>query len=511
MKAKKVILAVCAGTLAALACVAERPDSVAYSVSAIGGGATRQFNPYLLGSNNRGLTPMGGTALLDAGVSKDFDLGSRFSWEAGVEVAGGYSHKAPYQRFDAASGAWTTAERGPAPIWLQQLYASVKWRGVFISAGMRNRDPEIVDATLSSGDLVEGVNARAIPQVRAGFVDFQNIPFTRGWVQIKGSLAYGKMAENSYLRDHYNYYSGHIATGTLYTYKDIYFRSNPAKPLHVTIGVQSAGFFGGTTEWYTEGQLVRTAKNRQNFKAFCEMLIPKKGNADGYVDGSHLGSWDFRATYRFRGAHELSGYFEWLWEDGSSMGRRNKWDGLWGLEYRRPGRHVIEGAVLEYIDFRDQSGPMHWAPGDHPGTTITSEATGGDDYYNNSAFNAYANLGMSLGTPFVVSPIYNTDGYLQFKHTRSRGFHAAARGSIADRWQWRAALSYAVAWGQGRFHYNEPRHNTSALAEVKWLQPFNVSNLSAAAAVAFDAGSLRGNNFGAMLTLTYSGNITFSK
>ena len=82
-----------------------------------------------------------------------------------------------------------------------------------------------------------------------------------------------------------------------------------------------------------------------------------------------------------------------------------------------------DSGEVVFIDFRDQSGPIHWAPGDHPGTDMTGEATGGDDYYNNSGMNAYMHFGMSMGTPFIPSPIYNTDGYPQFVRTRANDLH----------------------------------------------------------------------------------------
>ena len=68
-------------------------------------------------------------------------------------------------------------------------------------------------------------------------------------------------------------------------------------------------------------------------------------------------------------------------------------DGLWGVEWSNPKGSWITGALIEYVDFRDQSGPIHWAPSDRPGSTISTEATGCDRYFNNSSFNANANYG----------------------------------------------------------------------------------------------------------------------
>ena len=489
-------------------------DTLSWRVTAIGGGASDEFNPYLLAWGNYGKTPMGGEALVDGYIGRDFSYDRRFSWSAGFEGVTGWSRRADYSRYDEDTDTWQTHHRGMPCAWIQQLWGAVKYRGVFLQAGMREQQSLIVDNSLSGGDLVAGNSARPVAQVRAGFVNYQDIPFTRGWVQITGTIAYGKMCDGSYLKNRYNYWNSHITLGSLYAYRNIYFRTNPSKPFSVTIGVQATSFFGGDTEMYHEGKLVRTIHNSESFKTFCRMIVPRQyTGADGYYDGSTLGSWDLRARYSLPGGHEVSGYFQWLWEDGSSMGRRNKWDGLWGLEYRNtaPGRRILRGAVAEYIDFRDQSGPIHWAPGDHPGTDMTGEATGGDDYYNNSGMNAYMHFGMSMGTPFIPSPIYNTDGYPQFVRTRANGFHLAAEGDISGQLGWKAAVSYCRAYGNGRIPTPDVRHNTSALAQVGWHGTGCLEGLGATGALSFDAGNLRGNNFGVMVSFSYSGNISLTK
>jgi hypothetical protein len=488
-------------------------DSIRYSATAIGMGATEDFAPYMIGSWNHGKTPMNGAAIIDAEAYKELDLTKRFSWAAGAEFLTGYSGEAEYQRYDESTGSWTANKQTPSSIWLQQLYATVKWRGVFLTVGMKDRGSSLVDDQLSSGDLVHSTNARSVPQVRAGFVDYQNIPLTKKWVQIEGVVSYGKMCDNDYLKSHYNYYNGHITTGELYTYKRIAFRSNPEKPLSVRIGMQATGFYGGNASWYNKGAWQSSTKYASDFEAAMKMLFPTTNNGDGYMEGSQLGSYDFKARYRINKSHEVAAYFQWLWEDGSSMARRNKTDGLWGIEYHRIDgqRHILQGAVAEYIDFRDQSGPLHWAPNDNAGTTIVSEATGGDDYYNNSSYNAYSYFGMSLGSPFVLSPIYNKDGFLQYKYTRSNGMHIAANGWISEAVSWRAAVSYAKAWGSGRKPQNEARDNTSMLIEAGWDAAKLLSGLTVKGTLAFDAGTLRGDNFGAMVTISYKGNIALTR
>jgi len=476
-----------------------------YRVSAIGVASSGDFAPYMIGSWNYDRTTAKNQASLDIEVSHKLDLSKRFSWAAGAEVLTGYAHKADYQHY--SDGTWSTRSIGPAAIRIQQLYGQVKYRGVFLTAGMKNQHSILVDNDLSSGDPVQSNNFRPVPMVTVGFIDYQDIPFTRGWVQIEGRIGYGKFADNDYLDDQYNCWNNHLATGVLYTYKRAYFRTKPSAPLCVTAGAQVAGQFGGTTKYYYRGTHTGTVDNPQSLKTFWQMFIPTLDNGDGFYEGSQLGSWDFKARYRLRSGHELSAYFSWLWEDGSSMAKRNKLDGLWGVQWRAPHHGFITSALIEYIDFRDQSGPIHFAPGDHPGTTITTEATGSDDYYNNASFNGHANYGMAMGTPFMLSPVYNLDGYPQFAFNRTRGFHAAAQGGVSNSIDWRAKVSYQVARGNGRNDWPTTLHNTSAMISALWHADTLLKGLSINATAAFDAGNLRGDNFGFLLGINYSGKI----
>ncbi len=484
---------------------------IEYSATVNAVASSGRFAPYMIGSWNYGRTIAKNQVSLDLEAHRNLDLNRRFSWGAGVEAITGYNHKALYDRFDEASQSWTTHRVGPAPIWLQQLYAEVKYRGVFLTAGMKNQQSHLVDNRLSSGDLVQSNNSRPIAMVTAGFVDFQDIPFTRGWVQIEGCIGYGKFADNDYLRNQYNDFNSHLCTGALYTYKRAYFRTKPTERFSVTIGAQAAGMFGGTTKFYNNGKLMSTYDNPEKIKTFWQMFIPGLDNGDGFVEGSHLGSWDFKARYRLPDGSELSGYFSWFWEDGSSMGKRNKWDGLWGIEWKKPGKGIISGAVIEYVDFRDQSGPMHWAPSDKPGTTITTEATGCDRYYNNSTFNAHANYGMAIGTPFILSPVYNVNGYPQFAQNISRGFHAAAEGNFTPSLDWIVKISYQVARGNGNNSWPCTLHNTSASVAALWHADRLWRGFELGAQMAFDAGSLRGDNFGALVTARYRGSLSFGR
>ncbi len=497
--------------LCALPCLsldAATPGGVDYAAEFVGATSTGSFAPYMLASGRNGLLSRKNTALLDIAAEKRLDTERRFSWAAGVELAAGYTSASRYELYDSEAASWGSRTQRPAAFHVQQLYATVKYRRVFLTAGQKSPKSYISDDRISAGDFTRSANARGIPGFEAGFVDFVDVPFTRGWLQIDGVIGYGKFTDNSFRRGQYNYYNDVLATGNYYTYKRCHLRTDPRRPFSVTAGIQGAGQFGGRTAWYEKGLLVREEDRGFRLKDAWDMMLPIQNGGEGFFTGNSLGSIDIKLRYRLRSGAELSAYLQNPWEDGTSMAKLNGWDGIWGIAYHREGRHLISDACLEYLDFTNESGPVHWAPGDYPGTTITWPATGGDNYFNNDMYGAYANYGMSIGTPFLVAPVYNLDGTPMFAHNMARGFHAGAAGAIGPDVDWRAALSYQKAWGQGRTPQAHPLHDTSAMFEAVWHADRLLPGLRLTAQMAFDCGNLRGDSFGALVGVRYSGNLS---
>ncbi len=477
-----------------------------YHASVAAQASSESLAPYMLGSWNGGRYVEGNGIWQEAGISKPLDRDSRFSWSAGVDYIAGWGSETDYDRWHPDTKGWgTNADRRPI-LRLQQLFGEIKYRSLFLTAGMKYSRSGIVDDALSSGDLIRSNNASPIPGVAVGFIDFQDIPFTKGWVQIDGELMYGRMTDSGFKDREFNFYSGVRAINLWYNYKRVYFRTKPTQPFSVTVGLQAAGLFGGASYTYQKGVIKRDIVRGFKLKDAFQMLIPREGG-EAYYTGSHIGSWDLKATCRLRDSSTLSAYFEWLWEDGSGIGKMNGFDGLWGLEYKFARKGAVTKIVAEYLDFVNQSGPIHFAPQDHPYNDLTGHAQGADDYYNNGDYGAYTNYGMSIGTPFLKAPVYNRSGMLSYMHNRSRGFHLALGGDPSDRWSYRAMVSYQRAGGNGWMPVTRRLHNTSAMLEAKVLPLTSLPGFEISARMAFDSGSLRGDNFGAQLRFAYSGDL----
>jgi len=475
--------------------------------------------PYHIASNRGGTLTQRHSALLSAMIKHEMDTAHRLSWGAGAEVWGGYSSSVDYMRYNVQDKNFSVNPQHPSRLWLQQAWIEGKHRSVFLVVGQKDINPGFVNRNLSSGDLIMSGNARPPLGARLGFVNYQNVPFTRGWVQIRGEYGFYKNADSQWLENHFNYYNSFINVHYWYNYKNIYFRTKPTKPLVLTLGAQAACQFAGTATYYNKGEIWQEVKMKADFKAFLHTLFAGPGSDNGgdraYVEGNHVGSWDIALDYTLPSGEVLRGYYQSPWEDGSGIGKMNGFDGLWGLEYRSSKSSWLTGAVLEFIDFMNQSGPIHFAYKDfiddeHPsGSDIAANATGSDEYYNNYCYNGYQNQGMSVGSPMAKSPLYNIDGYMRYTDNRFRGFHMGFTGDFGSQVSYRALLSWRKSYGTPFLPRLEPLTCTSMMLEGIY-RPKGVKGLEIKAQVAHDHGKLYGgNNTGAMVSIHYNGNFAF--
>ncbi len=308
-KLKTIVLRTAVGVMSLMAgCGISYADiPFSYHASVTGQASSQSLAPYMLGSWNEGRYVEGNGIWQEAGIEKPLDLSKRFSWSAGVDYIAGVGEKTDYMRWIESDQDWITHPVHLPYVRIQQLFAEIKYRAVFLTVGMKYNHSKIVDDGLSSGDLVRSNNAVPIPGICAGFLDFQNIPFTNGWLQIDGELMYGKFSDSGFKKSEFNYYSGLVTEDLWYNYKRCYFRTNPEKNFHVIHGMEAAGFFGGSAYTYHYGNLIASDIRGFHFKDLLQAFFPQEGG-EAYYEGSHLGSWNMKATYRFRDGSDLNAY-----------------------------------------------------------------------------------------------------------------------------------------------------------------------------------------------------------
>lgn len=486
-------------------------------------GSTGPFAPYYLMANSHGTIVAGRSISTSAGVQRPLNLNQRFSWSYIIEGYATAGNTIDYSRWVYNTQSWKETPHSTSSAWLKQACATLKYRALYYSAGLQDFRPWLVNPRLSSGGVIESGNARALPGVRGGFVDFRSIPFTNDWVQVSGELAYAKSTDNKWTDSHYDHYNYHINQGWWYNYKRWFFRTKPSMPLSLTIGLEAAAQFSGHTYTYGSiigadgkryhGKILKTEGNDLELHEFLDMIILKEG--DGYWKGNHVGAWDIEFRYRLPNKSEIKAYCQWLWEDGSGIGKLNGYDGLWGLEWK-PAKQdgLITGAVLEFLTFMNQSGPFHYDYDDNQGTDLRADrASGNDAYYNNSWFNGFAIYGQAIGSPMFLSPIYNTDGAVTlFRQNRFWGFHGAIEGKVTPTIDYRIMANYRAYEGSLSHPNIDIQHSVSTLMEASW-SPANLPGLTLSAKAACDFGSseLLHPNSGLLLSARYCGALSSLK
>lgn len=412
---------------------------------------------------------------------------------------------------------------------IQQAYVEGRWLKGALTVGSKEWPMELKNPTLSTGSQTLGINARPVPQVRLALRDYWSIPGTRGWLRLKGHIAYGKMTDTNWQHTFTNKEQS-FSDGQLYHSKAGYLKignEDRFMPFSVELGVEMATIFGGTSYVRQADGSMQVYEGERGLKAFWHAFKPGGGDPDegiySNVAGNTVGSWVARVNWD-DDSWRLSAYADKFFEDHSSMlqldydgyGEGEEWnvnkkrrylvydfkDWLLGLElafkYQRPIQHV----VFEYIYTKYQSGPIY-----HDHTQGMSDHIGGNDnFYNHYIGTGWQHWGQVIGNPLYLSPIYNDDGTIEVKNNRFLAFHLGVDGALNDNLSYRAKVTYQDGLGTYATPFHKKRHNVSTLAELQyqwhegWLKGWQVRG-----SYGMDLGSIIDHNYGFQLTISKTG------
>lgn len=494
-----IIVAVLLSTIAVLPCGAfEIPDStLSYGVEFNTSVSTGETTPFWLVSNRYGLSSLrSSNGYLRAGFFKHEKYDRRFDWDAGVDLAVPYRYSSPFV--------------------IQQLYAGVRYRSLNLTIGSKQWQNGVVDAKLSSGDMVMSTNARPIPQVMLEMPHYNYVPYTKKWLAVRGYFSMGMYSDERWERDR----AGAGATwvdNLLYHSKGLFVRGfNPNEsPITVEGGLEMATQWGGTVhivDRYTKEAY--EVKMPHGFTDMLKMIIGLSGgdlndpHQQGEIlnaYGNHVGQWSVAVNWAPKSIPwKVRAYYEHFFDDHSMAFLQHAWkDMLLGVQVEFPKNPFISKLVYEYINTKDQSGAVYWDKTEE----IPSQISGRDGYYSHYMYTGWQHWGMGMGNPLLLSPIYNTPGLYdsyQFKDNRIKGHHIGFEGEPLPELDYRVLLTYTRSWGS----YDAPapylRYNFNGLLEVNY-HPRRLPGWNARLGIGVDAGKLVENNFGAMLTITKTG------
>lgn len=473
----------------------ELPDSVYhYNTEASVSLSSGAHTPFWLVNNRFGLSSIEkSNGYIRAGIFKDFEYDSRFSWDFGVDLAGAYNFTSSFI--------------------VQQLYGGVRYRSLSLTAGAQEWTNGIVSEELSSGDMLFSQNARPIPQVRLAMDNYQPVPYTNKWLSIKGYISMGMYTDGRWQEKHTGP-EGDYVKNLLFHSKGGFLRIGDPDRHTVTVegGLEMGAQFGGTlyrTSPVTgEREVIRFP---HGLKEMCKILLPMGGG--NYEDsnligeelnclGNHTGQWSLAVNWTPKNTDwRIRTYYEHYFEDHSMMFFDHAWkDMLLGGEITFPRNPVITSFVYEYLITKDQSGAVYW---DYT-PEVPSQISGADNYYNHYLYPGWEHWGMGMGNPLVISPIYNADGSLRFAHNRIKGHHFGWKGNPHPDLGYRVLMTYTRSWGIYHKPVRNVLHNFNALLEVTY-RPHQLPGWTGRIGVAADGGRLLGKSFGAMITISKSG------
>ena len=402
--------------------------------------------------------------------------------------------------------------------YLQQCYANLSYKSLFLEAGAREIQPVLRDDQLSSGAFAKGTNAKPVPQVHLGTNGFVDVPFTRGWLQANFDGGYGKFMDGDYRERAFfrgadvNY---RYAKDIYYHQKHLFFRSNPSKRFFVTAGIEHVVQFSGTKYDYNKKEEPVVIEKPLDLKTFWKVILPlgdkqyfEHGAMEDWVYGNHIGSMSVQVGWNIDKYHQLEAYVDDPFEDGSGIRKGNGWDGLFGLQYnnKSPERQLVRRAVAEYLQTTNQSGPLHWDSGDYPEpvrSQITDLVVGNDSYYSHTFYGSYTHYGMAVGTALITSPIYNADGYTEFRDNRVKAWHLGVCGEVTDCISYLVKGSYREGWGTYNVPLTTKHHSFDAMLKgVYTAGPWQFG-----ASYAFDKGNIYGDCSSFNFNIEYHGKI----
>ena len=464
------------------------PDSLLrYSAELNASFSTGAHTPFWLVNNRFGLGSIEkNNGYVRAGVFHDAQrrYDKKFSWGAGVDLAGAWNYSSAFI--------------------VQQLYADVRYRSLELSLGSKERSSGFNDPRLSSGNLLFSTNARPVPQLRLSMPDYTAVPFTKRWLAVKGYVAYGFFTDDRWQRK-FAGENGRYTQHVLYHAKGGYLKIGREDKLPFTLeaGLEMGAQFGGKA--YNHGEVLDMPNG---IKDWIKVFFPSAGGGDTpmseqtNVYGNHTGDWNFRLNWAPQGSEwRASIYYDHFFEDHSMMFFDYTWrDMLLGLEVSFPKNRVASKLVYEYLYTKDQAGPVYW---DHV-PEIPEQVSGRDEYYNHGIYNAWQHWGMGMGNPLLISPIYNSDGSISFRHNRVKGHHLGVEGQPLDWMSYRLLLSYTRSWGTYSNPTPEIARNFNTLLEVTFA-PRRFTGWTAPVSAASDGGAMLGPSFGMMLSIKKTG------
>jgi len=450
--------------------VLSQKDSVKYDISLVGLISNGVNSPFLLHTNQYG-------TISDAPNSSDLMVG----------INKEYSKLPRLFNYGFKANLILQTDRDKSNVYFNELFVKAHLLVFDLVIGKREENLGNQDSTLSSGGFLFSQNARPMPKITIGIEKFTPVPYTKGYLEVKGALTHGWFTDNIFVKD------------LLLHHKYIYAKIGGSLPVHFQYGIDHVAQWGG----YVPGD----GRQPSGFNDFLNIFMGKSGGKNANISdqinalGNHIISQSMRLDVDISD-FKFSGYWQNISEDGPIRfitNTMNKPDGLWGISVRNSHFPFIKGILYEYLNTTDQSGPYH----DKDGIIY-----GGDDnyFYNGIYQTGWSYYSRTIGTPYIFpSTPDKSNGNYYPSNSRVQVHHIGIEGDVAG-----YAYKFMTSVSKNYGTYNNPfpvmEQNVAMMFEINKQFP-KLSNIQLGLTIGTDAGKLYGNSAGCMLSIKKSGNL----
>ena len=444
-------------------------DTINYEVGMLGVASNGIYSPFWIQSNQYGKISSNPTSAdVWVGLNKDFGNKNRLF---------DYGFKA---------NLLLQTDKFKTTAYFHEIYLKTRLSVFDLILGAREEQFGNQDSTLSCGGFLFSKNTRPMPKITIGIEHFTVVPFTNGFLEVKGAISHGWFKDNIY------------ATNLFLHHKYLYGKIGGKLPVHFQYGLDHVAQWGGIVPVY--------GQQPSNLSAFKSIFFVNAGGTNSTVNdqlnalGNHIISQSMKLDIELSD-YKISGYWQNLSEDGPVRiiwNAMNKADGLWGVSIRNSRFPFIKGILYEFLETTDQSGPYHDKDGIIYG--------GSDDYFNNSIYqNGWTYFSRTIGTPFISSPVYNKDGKVSIVNNRIQVHHIGIEGDVSG-YRYKLLSSFSKNYGSYNEPYPEMIPNTSFLLEVN-KQFQKLSNIEIGCSIGGDVGRLYGNSVGCLFSIRKTGKL----
>ena len=444
-------------------------DTIKYNVELFNVSSLGDYSPFWLHSNTYGLSSQKPNSMyFNAGLSKNMQHSDRlFDYEFKVNA----SLNTDYSKIS---------------VLLQEYYINTRLSVFGLRIGAQEEHYGNQDSTLSSGGLLFSKNSRPMPKIWIGIENFQAIPFSAGYIELKGGISNAWMLDNTYIQK------------AMMHHKYAYLKVGGKFPVNLQYGLDHVAQWGGISPDY--------GAQPSSLSDFKRIFLAQSGSNDAAnVDqintlGNHIISQSMKVEVKLSD-YKINAYWQNISEDGpvrylwNSM---NRSDGLWGISIKSNKFPYVQGLLYEYLNTTDQSGPYH----DKDGIVYG----GNDSYFKNTVYKSGWNYySRTIGTPLILSPMYNTDAAIQTENNRIQAHHFGIEGKFGIT-NYRALATFSKSYGT----YSSPTYPAktlnSFLIEISRLVP-QTNGIEGTVHLAGDYGSFYGNSFGLMIGIRKRGDL----